>query len=77
MGDALEDWEGRRVETRLRCRTCDGYDGVLRHRYCKDELELFCDRREIWLGITVTRAEVRTWPHPGEAYSGMRYLEAI
>jgi hypothetical protein len=61
MKDILDRWNGRRIGTRIRCCGCGGYDGVLRRRFCRDELELFCDRCETWQGIIVTRNDVRAW----------------
>jgi hypothetical protein len=61
MKDILDRFNGKRVETTFRCSGCGCWDGVLRRHYCRDELELFCDRCETWHGVTVTRDDVRAW----------------
>jgi hypothetical protein len=55
--------EGRRVESRrlYACVYCRGNTGVLRQHWCRDELELYCDRCERWTGQIITRDEVGAW----------------
>lgn len=64
MKDVLKRWVDRRIDTRARCWSCGSYDGVLRHRHCRDELELYCDHCETWRGIVVTREEAHEWSQP-------------
>jgi hypothetical protein len=56
----LKTLEGRRVSD-VHCYCCGGQTAVLRQRWCKDELELFCDRCETWSGRRVTVADVEVW----------------
>jgi hypothetical protein len=52
--------EGRRVSG-IRCYCCDGDQAILRRRWCKDELQLFCDRCEVWSDRRITVADLEVW----------------
>jgi hypothetical protein len=56
----LKTMAGRRV-TGVYCPCCHGDEAVLRQRWCKDELELFCDRCETWIGERITIADLGDW----------------
>lgn len=56
----LKTLEGKRVHD-VHCYCCGGDSAVLRQRYCKDELELFCDRCETWAGRCITIADAEIW----------------
>jgi len=68
----LKTLEGKRISG-VRCYCCGGDSAVLRQRWCKDELELFCDRCESWTGERITVADLETWmrrcPHRFPLYS--------
>src|SRR5262249_12970862 len=58
----LKTLEGRRVSGHgVHCYCCGGDSAVLRQRWCKDELELFCDSCETWMGRRVTTAHLGIW----------------
>ena len=58
----LKTLEGRRISGHgVHCYCCGGQQAVLRQRWCKDELELFCDRCETWIGECITVADLETW----------------
>ena len=61
--------EGRRVSgPSVHCYCCDGDQAVLRQRWCKDELELFCDRCEVWTGRCITVADLEVWVRQKQRY---------
>jgi hypothetical protein len=60
LRELLMTLEGRRVEGE-QCYCCGSQEFVLRQRWCKDELEMFCDRCECWTGLRITTADVETW----------------
>jgi hypothetical protein len=62
----LKTLEGKRVSD-VHCYCCGGQTAVLRQRWCKDELELFCDRCETWSGQRITTADVEKWMLQGAA----------
>jgi len=62
----LKTLEGKRVSG-VDCYCCGGHQAVLRQRWCKDELELFCDRCETWAGRCITTADVEKWMQQGAA----------
>jgi len=60
----FEALNGQRVESRYlyACVYCGAKDGVLRQHWCKDELELYCDRCERWTGDRLTCQDIVNWP---------------
>ena len=59
----LRTLEGRRVDSQYTyaCVYCGAQDGVLRQHWCKDELELFCDRCERWTGERISIDDLARW----------------
>jgi hypothetical protein len=54
--------DGRRVYSATTlCLYCGARDAVLRKHICVDELELYCDWCEIWLGRRFLINELRAW----------------
>ena len=51
--------DGTRVCMRTPCWICQSTEAVLRKRYVKTELELFCDRCETWRGTRITFADLQ------------------
>jgi hypothetical protein len=60
LREFLKTLEGRRVSG-YRCYCCGSHEPVLRQRWCKDELEMFCDSCECWTGRRITTADLEIW----------------
>jgi hypothetical protein len=57
--ELIDALDGSRVRTPEPCLICRSTEAVLRRRYVRTELELFCDRCETWLGVRVTAADLQ------------------
>jgi hypothetical protein len=67
--ELFKTFNGKRVGD-VHCYCCGGQTAVLRQRWCKDELELFCDRCETWAGRRITVADVEAWIEQSEHRHG-------